>query len=117
MARLLNLNTIYRRHSRGQLWYVVILDLCDVELTSVQEATIRSKHGIILSCEIGDSRDARHAPVYEWIRKALKDQRYGFLPPLNIRLVSEDPVIQSGVREVWAWLCEKMDQEGYHEGR
>lgn len=54
--------------------------------------------------------------MYDWVRNTLKDQKYGFLPPLDSRLVGEDLVIQSRARDIWAWLCEEMDQEGYHEG-
>jgi len=96
------------------MWYVCSSSNCIKQYSPFsQEATIRSKHGVILTCDIGDPHDPYHAPMYQWLQATLKDQRFGFLPQPDGQLMSDDPVIQSRAGKVWAWLCEKMDQDGH----
>ncbi|KZT36692.1 Lipoyltransferase and lipoate-protein ligase [Sistotremastrum suecicum HHB10207 ss-3] len=65
------------------------------------EATIHSRHGLILSCTL-KTRDS------SWEEDGMRDQRYAFLPPIRDIDGADDWDRQR--RDIWEWLRVEMDR-------
>ncbi|TFK77908.1 hypothetical protein K466DRAFT_126684, partial [Polyporus arcularius HHB13444] len=70
-------------------------------------AKLRSKHGIILQCDLGLSEDVGEAAksILALLVVKLEGQRYGFVDE-SVTLLTRENVHAA---EVWEWLRTEMD--------
>ncbi|KAG6335498.1 hypothetical protein ID866_3587 [Astraeus odoratus] len=79
-------------------------------------ATIRSKHGVILSCDLmlspsSASVSVNIQPALDELGQRLEGRRYGFIQDMDIFSGSEDTLREmadSEVGAVWRWLKVEM---------
>lgn len=85
--------------------YLHRADVRSNDVPCPKRADIRSKHGIILSCDVtaGSGND--------WLQEVgekMEGARYGFVEDHGSDAESPQDLVQRRRREVWRWLCEEM---------